>query len=312
MEYRQLLNIHKKASRIVYGAGNHIISGDDSDKAIECLDAAYESGFTVFDTAHIYGNSEKNLGLWLEKRNLYKDVILMDKGCNPGMIGSKEVMSPKLIREQVNMSLERLRTDYIDLYVLHRDDKEKEVGPIIEVLNELKEAGKIGIFGASNWTLDRFIEANEYATKHNLEGFSVSSPCYNMIELKKDPWGGSVHICGEHGKPYRKYLNEHKIPIICYSSLARGYLSGKYVTTGKSIEESLPSAPIQEYHHPDNVAILSRIEAIAKEHGCLVSQIALAWLISQDMVYPITSPSSKKHMEDTIKSFEFLDLFNSY
>ena len=139
MKYRVLDGIGKKSSVFVYGTGNSKIMGEDEGLACECLDMAWQAGFTMFDSAHIYGNAERNLGKWMEKRGLREKAVILTKGCNPGMKGSADVMTPELIRNQVEESLDRLRTDCIDLYILHRDQPDMPVEPVVEVLNELKD-----------------------------------------------------------------------------------------------------------------------------------------------------------------------------
>lgn len=306
MRYRPLKDIDKKASVLVYGTGNSKIMGNDTGLACECLDMAWEMGFTVFDTAHSYGNAEKNVGIWMERRGLRDKIILLDKGCNPGQYGSTDVMTPELIRSQLEESLDRMKTDCTDMYLLHRDDESRPVGPVVEVLNELKEEGKIKYFGGSNWNYERIAEANEYARNHGLTGFTVASPCFNMVEMKGDPWGGSVHISGPDRKEARKWYRENDIPVFSYSSLARGFLSGKYHTkTDKKIEECLSWAPIAEYCDPGNIEKLEKAEELAEKKGCTVSQIALAWLLAQEMtVYPIVSPSTEEHLLDNIGAFK--------
>ncbi len=308
MEYRDICGIDKTASRLVYGLGNDRITGCDSEDAMDCISMAWEHGFTVFDTANCYGNSEQNLGKWLVRNSVREKLIILDKGCNPGMIGSTDEMNPQTIRAQVALSLERMETEYIDMYILHRDDESKEVGPIVEVLNELKESGKIRKFGGSNWKRNRVEEFNDYATRNGLEGFTAVSPCYNMVEMKGDPWGGSVSLSGKDKEDDRRYYLQQEMPIFAYSSLARGFLSGKYKTyDGNSIEECLWDGPIKEYYYPENVEILRRAEEQARESGMTVSQIALKWLLTQALnVYPIVSPSKEKHMVDNIGVFDFL------
>lgn len=308
MKYRPLRGTDKKASMLVYGLGNEKVTGDDEGAALACMDMAWAAGFTIFDTANCYGNSEKHLGKWLSKNSVRDNLIILDKGCNPGMIGSKDEMTPETIRSQLALSLDRMQTDYTDLYILHRDDESKEVGPIVEVLNELKEAGKIRMFGGSNWRRERVMEANAYAKKHGLEGFTVASPCFNMVEMKGDPWGGSVCLSGDSKKKDRAWYKKQQIPIFAYSSLARGFLSGKYKTyEDKPIEECLWDGPIKEYYYPENVEILKQAEKLARENGITVSQIALMWLLNQElMVYPIVSPSSEKHLLDNVGALDFI------
>ena len=295
MKYRVLDAIGKKSSVFVYGTGNSKIMGEDEGLACECLDMAWQAGFTMFDSAHIYGNAERNLGKWMEKRGLGEKAVILTKGCNPGMKGSADVMTPELIRNQVEESLNRLRTDCIDLYILHRDQPDMPVEPVVEVLNELKEAGKIKRFGGSNWTVERVKELNEYAAKHQMEGFTAVSPCFNMMDHAEDPWGGSVCINGEQGEEARKYYRENQIPV----------LSGRYRTDGrKRMEECIMQAAIQEYNSPENIEKLRKAEILAQKKSCGVSEIALAWLLHQkEEVFPIVSPSTREHMKENAKAF---------
>ena len=133
MQYTKLEGIDKEISRLIYGCGNNVLRGTDPEAATECLNAACEYGFCAFDSAYTYEASEKNIGKWMQKRGNRERIIIIDKGCNPGQAGFDEEMTPELILRQCNESLERLQSDYIDCYNLHRDDETKEIGPIVEV-----------------------------------------------------------------------------------------------------------------------------------------------------------------------------------
>ena len=217
MEYAFIPGIDKKVSRLVYGTPSAVSEGSP-DEAYDALERAYSHGFRMFDTANAYGLAEENIGHWLKKSGHRDDIVIMDKGCNPGMDGSGDPFSAELIRSQVELSLKRFGTDFIDLYVLHRDDVTRPVDEIVDVLNELKKEGKIGKFGGSNWTMERLKETMAYAEKKGLEGFSVCSPCYGIAELKNDPWGGSVTISGKENEGFRKWLAETQMPAIVYST----------------------------------------------------------------------------------------------
>lgn len=307
MKYAYLDPIKKPISRLVYGT-NGYLTGNDVEAAIECLDIAYSLGFTIIDTANSYGNSEKNIGAWLVRRGLRDKIVLMDKGCNPGQKGCPDVMSPQLLYDQTAESLRRLQTDYLDLYVLHRDDESHPVGPIIETLNDLKAKGIINLFGASNWTRARIAEANAYAKEHGMEGFSVVNPAFNIADTIADPWGGSVHLCGDEHAADRAWYKEQNLPVFSYSSLGRGFFSGKYVTdNGVPASEVLPAHTLWEYDTPINHRRLAAAEKIAREHGATVSQIAIAYLLNLDLdVFPLINPSKKPHMEENIAALDII------
>lgn len=296
----------KQMSKLVFGTGTDKVTGEDQGLAFDVLDMAYEKGFNTFDTAHTYGNAERNLGDWADRRGLRDKILILDKGCNPGQKGITDIFGERCIREQLEESFHRLKTDYVDMYILHRDDENKPVDEIVEVLNEFKSEGHIGAFGGSNWSVDRIREANEYAREHNLTGFTVASPAFNIAEKIEDPWGASYHISGSKRQQERAFYVENSIPVFAYSALGRGFFSGKYKTSyGSEIEKYLSWAPIQEYYCPENVEKLKLAEELSEQKQVTVSAIVLAWLMQQKVtVYPIISPTSEKHMDENLKAFD--------
>lgn len=304
--YLRIEGIPQKASRLVYGTGTPMISGDDEGMAFACFDRAWQCGFRTYDTAHTYGNSEKYLGDWMTERNCRDQIVLIDKGCNPGQKGYDDVFSAETIRDQVRQSQERLQTDHFEFYLVHRDDETKPVDEIVEVLNELKDCGAFTYFGVSNWRKERIQAANRYAKEHGLTGLSAISPSFSLAELASDLWGGSVTISGDSNKEFRAWLEKSQMPVFNYSSLARGYLSGRYdPDSGKPIEECLHEVSIREYDSPKNRARLSRAFALAREKNCSPTQICLAWVLGQKMnLFPIVSPSSIQHMNENIEAFD--------
>lgn len=309
MQYRKLEGIGPKVSRLVYGTAGAVCRSPE--EAYDCLEYAFSRGFTVFDTAHSYGPSEENIGYWLSRSSHREEIVLFDKGFNPNQTYDSvcDAFSPDTIRAQLRMSLRRLGTDYVDFYVLHRDDPSCPFEVIIDVLNELREKGMLKRFGASNWTMERVIAANHYASAHGMEGFSVLSPGFSIMPLVKDPCGGSVTLSGENSHAFRDWLAETGMPVFPYSSLARGYVSGRFRTDEeRPIGEVLNPLTIAEYDCPENRALLGRVETLARERGCAVSTVALAWLLKQPMeLFPITSPTGEKHITEAIAALE-LDL----
>ena len=305
MKYKRVPEIDKDLSLLTYGTPHQAADGF-REEGLHCYDLAWEAGFRTFDTAHSYGTGEEVLGEWLETRGHRNEAVIIDKGCDPGQQGIDDVFSAKTIRDQIEESLIRLRTDHVEFYILHRDDPRYPVDEIVEELNKLKKEGKVIRFGGSNWTMERFKAANAYADAHGLTGFSALEPAYSLAVYTTDPWGGSVSISGPAQADYRKYLAEEKIPVFPYSATGRGYLSGKFRTDGnKPIEECLPNGPIWEYDCPENRARLARAEKLAAEKGVTVPQIAIAWLLHEPMeIFPLLAPTTKEHIADTVKVFD--------
>jgi len=302
MNYLKMEKVNNPISRLIYGTAiPQMMNGEDAGTI---LDAAYAAGITTFDTARSYIDSEASLGNWIQGRRIREKVNIITKGCNPDQTGI--VFSQESLSQELNTSLEFLKTDYVDLYCLHRDDPKTAAGIFIEVLNEFLDQGKIHAFGASNWTYSRMDEANEYAYKHNLTGFCFGSPAFSLAEMIGDPWGGSVHISGPSNQTARNWFIKNEIPVFAYSSFARGFFSGKYKTSMKEdISTVLPSYVKEEYYYPENVERLYRAEQLAEEKHVTVGQINLAWILAQKLfVCPILSPSTPDHLAENLKGME--------
>ena len=303
MQYKTIAGIRKSLSALTYGTPGSAFGGYEED-AFRSYDLAWDAGFRTFDTAHSYGAGEEILGKWLASRGHRNDAVILDKGCNPGQKGSNDIFSAETIRTQLEESLRKLQPDHVELYILHRDDPSVPVDAIVEELNRLQKEGRILAFGGSNWRFDRVLAANAYAEVHGLVGFAAVSPAYSLLDYEHDPWGGSVSLAGDAQKDYRAWLQQTQLPVFNYSSLGRGYLSGKFRTDGgKPIEECLHPAPIMEYDGPVNRARLARAEQLAQEKDCTVSQIGLAWLFAQPLnLFPLVSPSSEAHIRDNVEA----------
>lgn len=282
---------------IVYGCATEpMLQGRDCD---DMLDYVHSLGINTFDTAEIYGKSEVVLGKWLKKQKR-EEIVILTKGCHPH---ERDRVTPEDLRYDIVQSLERLGTEYIDLYALHRDDLNVPVGPVMEVLHEFCENGCIREIGVSNWSHQRIAEANEYAGKHGLHTFSFSSPNYGLAEQVRDPWGGSagaLSISGRDNAEARKWYNANHMSVFAYSSLGRGFLSGKIKSrdTKAEVAAVLDKFAMKGYYSEENMKCLARVEEKAGEYGCSVSEIAIAWLLNQEEfpVFPILSTTRKENL----------------
>ena len=282
MKYAEIPYVDKKVSRIFYGtAAPPFMAGEDAN---ELLDSIFAIGVNAFDTARVYGLSEKSLGQWMQDRQKRDEVVILSKCGHPAPDGRKRV-NEKEIREDFATSSGYLKTDHIDIYLLHRDDPDVEVGPIVEIFNALHAEGKIGAFGGSNWTHQRIEAANEYAYAHSLIPFSVSSPNFGLADQVKDPWGGGcVTISGPANEDARAWYEKTQMPVIAYSSLGRGLFSGKVRGDDPaSAAGVLDEFAMKGYGYPENFERLCRCEKIAEEKNCTVPQIAMAWLYCQNI-----------------------------
>lgn len=310
MEYRIIDYVDKPISKIVFGCAGKMMNEKpkifQSGKIFEVLDAALEAGINTFDTAENYGASENILGRWIKKRGNRKEVVIISKGCHP--YGKSRVTVEEL-KNDLEQSFNRLQTDYIDIYMLHRDCPEADIGAILEVLNKYHDAGKIKAFGVSNWKHTRIEEANCYAAKNGLQPFSVASPNFGPASQVSEPWGGGcVSIAGPTETLARKWYEENHIPVFAYSCLGRGLFSGK-VKTGdlEKGKELLDKYAVKGYWCQENIDRLARIEKIAKKKDCTVSQVSLAWMLQQPFeVFPIVTMSNIDRIIENVKAIEIV------
>lgn len=285
MRYQKIAGVKKPASRIVFGtAVMPMLAGEDNRAT---LDAAFAHGINTFDTAASYGLSEKSLGDWLAGQDLYDEVVILSKCGHPDTSTGADRVTPTDMLADFAQTQERLRTDFIDIYLLHRDDTKVEVGPIVETFNSLHRAGKIGAFGASNWTHERIQEANEYAATHGLVGFTVSSPNFGLANQIGDPWGmgsGCVTISGPQNAEARDWYRRTRMPVFAYSSLGRGFFSGRLKSSDSDrATEILDPPAMKGYACPENFERLARAEKLATKYRCTVPQIAIAWIFQQGL-----------------------------
>ena len=260
-------------------------------------------GINTFDCANHYG--EEALGEWMKDRGLLDKVVVLTKGAHHNA-WRKRVTDYDILSD-AHDSLKKLNRDYIDIYVLHRDDSTVPVGPIVEVLNRLHREGKIGAFGASNWTHQRIAEANAYAQAHGLIPFAVSSPNFGLADQVADLWGGGcVTISGPATRVARVWYAAHKLRVIAYSRLGRVFFSG-WVQSSRpeSAREVLDSFAQIGYISDDNFRRLARAEELAAEKGVKVPQIAMAWIMNQPLdVYAVVGSSNPERMKSNIEASE--------
>ncbi|MDL2327686.1 aldo/keto reductase [Ruminococcaceae bacterium OttesenSCG-928-A11] len=319
MQYLKIDGVGKPISRILMGtASGPLLAGQDGDGL---LTAAFEAGLSTIDTARQYGQAEQVVGRWLQRTGLRDKVTLLTKGAHHDVDTGKKRVTPADIRADLAASLEALQTGFVDIYLLHRDDPEVPVGPIVEVLNELHAQGKIGAFGGSNWTHQRLQAANDYAAAHGLVPFTFSSPYFGLADEATDPWGGGVSIAGPGNRAAQQWYTQHQMPVIAYSSLGRGLFSGK-VKGGDpdSAAKGMDEFALKGYASPDNFERLRRAEKLAAEKGASVPQVALAWLFAQPMptfsILGTTNPArfaeniGALNVRLTPQEMEWLDLRN--
>jgi predicted dehydrogenase/aryl-alcohol dehydrogenase-like predicted oxidoreductase len=278
----RIQGVDKPASRLFMGAFG------DANLAAVLFDAFFEAGGNGFDTSWWYGQggTDKVLGRWVKARGVRKDVVILAKGAHtPGCY-------PQELTRQLLASLEFLQTEYADLYIMHRDNPEIPVGEFVDVLNEHVRAGRIKIFGGSNWTRERLIEANEYAAKKKLQGFSVVSNNFSLARMVNPVWGGCI---AAKDAPFVEWLTKTQTPLMVWSSQARGFF-----VRGDPNDRS-DGELANAWYSDDNFERLKRAKELGAERGVTANNIALAYVLAQPFpAYCLIGPQKLSELRTTL------------
>lgn len=293
-------------SRIILGTASYG-SSISKDEAFAVMDAYFELGGNVLDTANIYsswepngeGTSELTVGEWIRSRGVRNQIILGTKGGHPDMANMGHGRcSIEDLQQHLSESLERLGLDYINIYWLHRDDPGLSPEAIIDNLAILHGQGSIGCFGASNWVPERISAANNYAKAQHLHGFVISQPGWALAEhgTKWDEPSPMLYL----DETMHTWHVQTGFPLAPYASQARGYFGRE---NAEWAARGFPDAPPRaaDYDSPINRERLLRAMALAHAKGCTANQVALAYALYQPFpTYPIISTRSVEHVREAM------------
>ncbi len=303
MQFGNVRGIDKPISRLALGT--IMLREDEPEEGFELLDAAVAAGINCFDTGASYagGSPDRALGQWFEARGNREDVVVIGKGGHRN--ADRDRVTPFDITADLFDSLARHRSDYIDLYLLHRDNVGVEVGPIVDTLNEHLAANRVRAVGGSNWTSDRIEEANEYADKHGLSPFAASSPNVSLAVRFEEPWRGCLTITGDERAAERDWYKRTRMPLFSWSSLSGGFLSGLIRRDNyQSMQEAMPVA-VTAYCREPNFQRLDRATELANEKGVAVAQIAVAWILRQPYeIFALIGPRTTEELRSNVRALE--------
>lgn len=295
MEKRNLGKTGIEIAPLVFG-GNVFGWTVDEPTSFRLLDQFLAEGFSLVDTADSYsrwvpghqgGESEAILGKWMKARGNRNQVIVATKvGSDMGQ--GKKDLSKKWILEEVDNSLRRLQTDYIDLYQSHWDDPDTPLEETLQAYAKLIEQGKIRAIGASNLSAVRLREALDIAARKGLPRYQTLQPNYNLY----DRAGFEEHLeplCITEG-----------LGVISYFSLASGFLTGKYRSEA-DLAKSARGQFVKKYIDDRGFRILDALDRAAKENHAKPGQIAIAWLLARPSVTaPIASSTSEGQLKELV------------
>ena len=286
--HARIPGITKTVSRLVMGVDNQT-----TPEQWDVLDDFILRGGNVFDNAYVYGGGqcEQNFGMWMRARNVRDSIVLLGKGAHTPHC------TPDGLSSQLIESLERLQTDAVDIYIMHRDNTDVPVGEFVDVLNVHKAAGRLNVFGGSNWSLERVKAANAYAKSKGLQGFSVVSNQFSLATMLSPVWAGCLSASDLE---FRVWLEQTQTVLMPWSSQARGFF-----VIGDPNDRSNEEL-VRCWYSDENFVRLDRARGLAASKGVTPIQVALAYVLAQPFpTVPLIGPRS---ISETASSWSALEL----
>lgn len=285
MLFGRIPHIESRIARLVLGTHGT----NTKEVAAPVMDAYFGHGGNCIDTAHIYsqGECERIVGDWLQDRGVRDEIVLLGKGAHtPDCF-------PEMIAKQLDTSLERLQTDYVDLYMLHRDNPDVPVGEFVTALAELQKRGTIRALGVSNWSLDRVEEANAFADANSLPRIVGVSNHFSLAEMVAEPWEGCVASSDEAS---RSRLVSAGLALFPWSTLAHGFL-----TPNGLDQAAVEDAPQHSWWSAENVARWHRADELARQRDTSLMAVSLAFVLAQPFpTFPLVGPRTVEELNSTL------------
>jgi aryl-alcohol dehydrogenase-like predicted oxidoreductase len=294
MEYTRLGNTGLEISRLCLGCMNFGSDAswmiDDQEQSEAVIERAIEHGINFFDTANVYsqGESERILGAALDGRR-DEHVIATKVHGRMADRPNGQGLSRRHVLEQADASLDRLGTDYIDLYQIHRWDDETPITETLSALDTLVDHGKVRYVGASTMSGWQFTKALYEADVNNFERFVSMQAEYNLVDRHEE--ANVLPVCRDQG-----------VGVIPWSPLAGGFLTGKYERGEAPAEgRAADDEHTQNRFTEDNWAVLDEVRTLADRKGTTPVGISLAWLLAKDVVdAPIVGPRTLEHLDEQV------------
>lgn len=302
MEKRRLGDSGLEVAPFAFG-GNVFGWTADEPTSFRLLDEFVAAGFNLIDTADVYshwvsghkgGESETIIGNWL-KRSGNRERVLIATKVGKEMGPESKGLSKRYILRAVEDSLQRLQTDYIDLYQSHEDDQKTPLEESLEAYDQLIRQGKVRFIGASNYGVQRLSQALEASEQFGYPRYQSLQPLYNLYDR------------GDYENELEILCREKNLGVISYFSLASGFLTGKY-RSQDDLADRARGDMVKKYLNERGFRILKALVQVAQQHNVTPATVALAWLIKQPSITaPIASATSLEQLNELIEATK-LDL----
>lgn len=258
------------------------------------LDAFFEAGGNLFDTGYVYGGgyTEKLLGEWLKNRGVRAQSVVIAKGAH------SPLCYPDVIGKQLDQSLERLQTDHVDVYFMHRDNPDVPVGEFVDAMDREVKAGRIrGPFGGSNWTMERMDEAIAYAERTGKQKPGALSNNFSLAEMLEPIWAGCVTSSTD---AWKAWLTSRQMPNFAWSSQGRGFFTDRAGRDKQDNEEL-----VRVWYSERNFGRRDRAIELAARLGKSPIHIALAYVLAQPFPsIPLIGPRTLDELDDSLRALD--------
>lgn len=280
----------------------------DGAEANNLFDAYLDMGGNVIDTARVYSNwippetgrSERVIGDWITKSGKRDKIILMTKGGHPKFTSPDDDLTiPRMtaadMRMDIELSLKALRTDTIDIYFYHRDNRQQSVEEEIEVMETFKKEGKLRYYACSNWKADRILDADAYCKQKGYRGFVADQALFNAGVQYMNPPEDET-LVSIRGKLYEYHKNHVHNLAVPYTGIAGGFFH-KYTTGGEAAVKDSP------YFTPQNIKIAQKCTALMNQYNASLSQVLLGFFMCQPFAcMPLYGPRNIQDLQDAMQT----------
>lgn len=316
MRFGEIARVGKPVSRLVVG----VLDQESDDSAAALLDAFFAAGGNAIDTAWMYGQGrcERLVGRWLERRGVRDEAVIVVKGAHTPHC------TPYDLSRQLVQSLDRLRTDHADIYLVHRDNDQVPVGEFMDILNQHHAAGRVRSFGASNWSMERVAAANAYAAANRLHGIVALSNQLSLARMVQPTFPGCVDIGDERS---RDELAERQLAVVAWSSQARGFFAradrnplerlriARFARVLARRAAALAGRPgpggwdhdelVRCWYSRDNFRRLARATQLAGERRVEVTAVALAYVLHQPFpTFAVIGPRDASELRSSVAALD--------
>lgn len=310
MDYRRMGRTGLQLSVLSFGSWVSFHKQINDNSADELMGIAYDHGVNFFDNAEVYalGESEKMMGRVLKAKNWDRTSYTLSSKAFFGWRGKENKpnqtgLSRKHLTEACNEALQRLQTDYLDLYFCHRPDKNTPIEEVVLTMNTLIQQGKILYWGTSEWSGVELMEANRVARDYRLIGPAMEQPQYNLFEREKVE------------KDYLEVFKNVGLGTTIWSPLASGLLTGKYnngIPEGSRLAiegfDWLKERLIME----EKIEKVKQMQQLANELGCSLPALSIAWCIKNpNVTTAILGATRKEQLLDNLTALQAVELLST-